>query len=464
MAAIATLKDLYETLSPGLPGVGAAGLDRLRADGYARFLAEGVPTPKVEGWKYTNLRDLAGISLAPARSAANSDGAPSAWDLPSVAPGKTHRLVFVDGVFNAALSAVGPLPEGVALDSLRGLIDASPAYAAEVLDRFPAPKADSGLRVGPNPGRGQTQGLVALNGAFLAEGAVLTVGEGVNLAQPVEVVFVATAADGTWHPRLLIDVAPGARVTVAEHHVSRGGGATFANIVTAIRVGEGATLRHAKFQEEAETALHLASITATVAASATYETFVLTTGARLARTDVQVRLEGSNASTRVSGAYGVDGNRHADFTSLIDHVSPNCTSREVVKGVIDGHGRAVFQGKIIVRPDAQKTDGHQLNRALLLSDTAEIDAKPELEIYADDVKCSHGATAGELDEDALFYLRARGIPADTARALLIAAFLDEVAEEIGDPALRAHATSRIQDRIGRLTGITVDAADLAVEE
>ncbi|MDZ5646188.1 Fe-S cluster assembly protein SufD [Nitrospirillum sp. BR 11828] len=463
MAAIATLKDLYETLSPGLPGAGAAGLDRLRADGYARFLADGIPTPKVEGWKYTNLRDLAGVSLAPAQgtidSAANTD-----LDLPSVAPGETHRLVFVDGVFNAALSAVGTLPAGVTLDSLRGLIESSPATAAEVLERFPAPKADTGLRVGPNPGRGQALGLVGLNGAFLAEGAVLTVGEGVTLAQPVEIVFIATAADGAWHPRLLIDVAAGATVTVAEHHVARGGGATFANIVSGVRVGEGAVLRHAKFQEEDDAALHLASVTATVAASGTYETFVLTTGGRLARTDVQVRLEGSGASTRVSGAYGVDGSRHADFTSLIDHVAANCTSREVVKGVIDGKGRAVFQGKIIVRPDAQKTDGHQLNRALLLSDTAEIDAKPELEIYADDVKCSHGATAGELDEEALFYLRARGIPADTARALLIAAFLDEVAEEIGDDRLRGYAIARIQDRIGRLTGITVDATDLAVEE
>ncbi|MDE1148421.1 MAG: Fe-S cluster assembly protein SufD [Azospirillaceae bacterium] len=457
MAAIATLKDLYETLSPALPGAGAAGIDRLRADGYARFVADGVPTPKVEGWKYTNLRDLAGVSLAPAQSAANTD-----FDLPSVAPGKTHRLVFVDGVFSAALSAVGELPEGVTLDSLRGQIEASPAYAAEVLDRFPVPKADTGLRVGPNPGRGQSGGLVGLNSAFLAEGAVLTVDEGVKLAQPVELVFVATATDGAWHPRVLVDVAAGAEVTVAEHHVARGGGATFANLVTAIRVGEGATLRHAKFQEEGESALHLASITATVAASAVYETFVLTTGARLARTDVQVRLEGSNARTRVSGAYGVDGSRLADFTSLIDHVAANCTSREVVKGVIDGRGRAVFQGKIIVRPDAQKTDGHQLNRALLLSDTAEIDAKPELEIYADDVKCSHGATAGELDEEALFYLRARGIPADTARALLIAAFLDEVADEISDATLRAFATARIQDRIGRLTGIAVDTA--ATEE
>ena len=220
-----------------------------------------------------------------------------------------------------------------------------------------------------------------------------------------------------------------------EHHVGLGIGATFANHVAEAYVGEGAILRHYKVQREGAEAFHLSNSVAKVGKDACYDNFILTTGARLARNEVRVAL-GLGSSCNVNGAYMIGGHQHCDTTTVIEHREPHCTSREVYKGVIDDTARAVFQGKILVRHGAQKTDGYQQNRALLLSDTAEIDAKPELEIYADDVKCSHGATAGELDDEALFYLRARGIDKETARGLLIGAFLAEALEEIPEESVR----------------------------
>jgi len=230
-----------------------------------------------------------------------------------------------------------------------------------------------------------------------------------------------------------------------EHHIGLGTGATLANHVGEVFVGEGASVHHYKIQREHTNAFHLSHTAARVASKGVYDNFILTIGAKLSRNEVRSVLDGEHADTHVSGAYMVRGDQHVDTTTLIDHAQPCCTSREVYKGAIDGTARAVFQGKIIVRPGAQKTDGYQQNRALLLSDTAEIDAKPELEIYADDVKCSHGATVGELDEQALFYLRARGIDKETARGLLIVAFLAEALEEIPEENVREYFQTMVSN-------------------
>ncbi|PWC34592.1 Fe-S cluster assembly protein SufD [Azospirillum sp. TSO35-2] len=404
-----------------LPGAGLSWLRDLRAQGRERFAAVGLPTIKNESWRYTNLRDLAKLSFQPAGAAQSS------FDLlPTVRPEGEDgpRLVFVDGRFRADLSSTDGLPPGVELLSLAAALTSHGDLLAEHLGRLAA--ADD-------------RPLVALNSAYLADGPFLRVPAGVQVERPVELVFASVGSDAAataFHPRTLILVEAGAKAVVVEHHVGRGAGTTLANHVAEIVVGEGATLHHYKSQREARGAIHLSHIAATVATGGHYDNFILTTGARLSRNEVVSRLDGTEARTHVSGGYLARGNQHADTTTLIVHAQPNGTSREVYKGVIDDTARAVFQGKITVCPGAQKTDGYQLNRALLLSDSAEIDSKPELEIHADDVKCSHGCTAGELDDNALFYLRARGIDLETARGLLIGAFLAESLEEIAEPSIR----------------------------
>ncbi|HYC01765.1 MAG TPA: Fe-S cluster assembly protein SufD [Azospirillaceae bacterium] len=418
--------DAFRDQAASLPGAGLPWLDRLRGIGIERFGAMGLPGPGLEAWKYTSLRPLEKRDFALATGAGGAVDA-----LPTVAPAGTAplRLVFVDGRHRPDLSSTTGLPQGVALEGLAQALARDPAGVEALLGRTAA--AD-GLP------------MVALNTAFITDGAVLRVARGVAVSQPLELVFVGTGDGLRWHPRIMVDVAENAQVTLVEHHLGQGGGAYFANVAAEVSVAQGGILRHYKIQRESVDAFHLATTVATVARDATYDTFVLTIGARLSRNEIHARLAGTGGNVKVSGAYAVRGEQHTDFTSLIDHAEPRCTSREVVKGAIDGKARAVFQGKIIVRPDAQKTDGYQLNRALLLSDQAEIDSKPELEIYADDVKCSHGATAGELDDDALFYLRSRGVPADEARGLLVRAFLDEAVEEIADEAVREHFQARIE--------------------
>ncbi len=412
-----------DQLKSGLPGAALSWVRDLRDQGRDRFAALGLPTIRNEAWRYTNLRDLAKLTFTPAATA-DSD---VRFDLlPTIrAEGESGpRLVFVDGRFRAELSSTAGLPAGVELLSLAAAFASHGDLIGEHLGRL-APADD--------------RPLVALNSAFLADGPVLRVAPGLSVDHPIELVFVSAGTEGqatSFHPRTLVVVGAGARAVVVEHHVGRGTGATLANHVAEIFVGEGATLHHYKAQREGAAAFHLSHTAATVAANGCYDNFILTMGARLSRNEVVSTLDGTNARTHVSGGYMVRGSQHADTTTLIDHAQPNGTSREVYKGVIDDTGRAVFQGKIIVRPHAQKTDGHQLNRALLLSDSAEIDAKPELEIHADDVKCSHGCTAGELDDDALFYLRARGIDKETARGLLIGAFLAEAMEEIAEDTIR----------------------------
>lgn len=417
-AAAQPYLDQYERVKGELPGAALSWVRDLRELGRGRFAELGFPTPRVEAWKYTSLKTLETVAFQPARPAA----AGVHFDvLPHV--GKGPRLVFVDGFLRADLSTTDGLPSGVTLTGLARALTTAPDLVGEHLGRLAV---------------SDEQRFVALNTAFLADGAVVRIGRGVDVAEPIELVFVSLGADDgavAFHPRTLLIAEPQSRATVIEHHLGLGTGATFANHVAEAYVGDGAILRHYKVQREGAEAFHLSNCVATVGRDATYDNFILTTGARLSRNEVRVAL-GRGASCAVNGAYMIGGRQHCDTTTVIEHREPNGTSREVYKGAIDGHGRAVFQGKIVVHPNAQKTDGHQLNRALLLSDTAEIDAKPELEIHADDVKCSHGATAGELADEALFYLRARGIPKDEARGLLIGAFLAEALEEIPDETVR----------------------------
>jgi Fe-S cluster assembly protein SufD len=413
----------------GLPGAGLPWLAHQREVGIERFRQSGLPTPRVEAWKYTNLRAMERIAFQPpaANEAALAFVAPTA--LPSVLadPGASRRLVFVDGRLHAGLSRTDGLPAGVRLMGLAEALATRPELVEGRLGRIASELVEP---------------LVGLNTALAEDGLVLIVDDGTTVAEPIEVVHLSATADRAvaYHPRSLVAVGKGALVTLVEHHlgiaVGPNAGASFANHVTEVEVAEAATFHHYKVQREGQGAFHVARTLVRIAADAHYDNFALTAGARISRNEIHARLDGTGVMCRLNGAYLIAGNQHADTTTFIDHASPECGSREVYKGAIDGEARAVFQGKILVRRGAQKTDGYQLNNALLLSDGAEIDSKPELEIYADDVKCSHGATVGEIDAAQMFYLRARGIPQDEARAMLIGAFLQEAVEEVQHEGVR----------------------------
>ena len=406
-------------------------LDSFRSAGRSRFAELGFPKVRQEAWRFTNLGALERTLFLPA-GAASARVAIDA--LPSVTP--SHRLVFVNGHFRADLSPAEGLPGGAIIGSLAAALAGHPELIETHLG---AQTGDAG------------HGIQALNAAHLADGAVLYLPKGVKLERPVELVLIGAGGPEplSWHPRLLVVLEAGAEATLIEHHLSLGdGAATFANGVSELSVGAGARLNHYKVQRENGAAFHLSTVSGRLEQGAVYEGFLLTLGARLSRNEVTLVLAGPGAEARLSGAYLVHGQQLADTTTLIDHATPHGTSNQLFKGVIDDAAHGVFQGKVLVRPGAQKTDARQLNRALLLSDDARIDAKPELEIHADDVKCSHGATAGDLDDDAMFYLRARGIDRDGARALLIGAYINEAIAEISSEPVReafeALAASRLR--------------------
>ena len=437
-ATIQPFVEQFGACEADLPGGGLGWLRDLRTAGIERFAALGLPSRREESWKYTSLRLLEKTGFEPAGAASSV----SIDRLPALFPqsGIGHRVIFVNGRLRQCISMPGELPEGVELGGL-----------AEALARDPDGIAADLGQIGQLDG----QSLLALNTAMMRDGLVLRIKRGVTIPLPIEVVYVAAAGPEpiSYHPRNLIVLEPDSHATIVEHHVGLGEGAYFANSATEISLGDGAELHHYKVQEEGPEAVHITTLHARLGRDAVYDSFTQTTGGRLSRNESSVRLDGEGAECHLNGAYLVRDSQHCDTTTVIEHLKPRTTSREVFKGVIDDAARAVFQGRIVVHQDAQQSNGHQLSKALLLSDKAEIDAKPELKIYADDVKCSHGATAGDLDHDALFYLRARGISEETARHMLIEAFLTDTINEIAAeglcPALMAsvgHWLSTAADR------------------
>lgn len=424
----------FDSRRHALPGNDVSWMGDLRQANMARFAGLGLPTNRVEAWKYTSLRPLARKRFVPA---------PANLDLPGrdALPAPIEdgiRLVFANGRFAPGLSDVADLPAGVRVRSL-----------AEVLAREPDDLHDRLAAGGP-----ADHPLFALNTALMEDGLVVDVDDGARLKMPLDVVFAAQPMDAVvaLHPRNVVRLGDGAEATLVERHIAVGDGEYLVNGGCQISLGTGARLHHYKLQDEGEDATHLFMTEVDAAESAVYDGFVMTVGGRLSRNQISASLDGSHANVRLNGAYALRGRQHADHTSLIEHVAPDARSRQIYHGAIDERARGVFQGQIVVRQAAQKTDGHQLNRALLLSDEAEIDSKPMLEIYADDVKCSHGATTGDLDDTALFYLRSRGIPPAEARGLLIAAFLNEVIAEIDVERLRPLFEARVAEWLARGRG------------
>jgi Fe-S cluster assembly protein SufD len=438
-----TLAEQFGHIRAALPGADVPWLDSLRADSLGRFADLGWPTAKTEAWKYTSLKDVQTVPFGLGRSAKTAE---SVEVVPCLFP-DTHtgpRLVFVNGHFSARLSALGDMPEGVTAASLAEVLKTDPAV---LKDRLGHIGGDAG---GPEDKSGG-QPLLALNTAFMNDGFVIVVGTGTVVEDPIEIVFIGGfGGENVVHNvRNLIVMEENSRATIVENYVGFPASAFVHNEGCEVGVAAGAGLKHYKLQTEGFETTHLNTVHVDVERDATYETFMLSTGARLTRNEKTVRLKGAGAQCAVNGAFLLRGTQHCDNTTVIEHLVPHTSSREVFKGALDGESRGVFQGRIVVHKDAQKTDGHQMCKTLLLSDKAEIDTKPELEIYADDVKCSHGATAGQIDEGALFYLRSRGIPEVAARELLIEAFLGEALDEISDERVRGLLRGKVGHWLAR---------------
>ena len=419
-----------------LPGAGLLWLDALRAEG-RRLSADGLPSTRLEAWKYTSLAPLADIDFVPPAvdAVAEADLGPDAF---AAADGPS--LVFVNGRLSVRHSRFDALPRGLRIVGLAQGLSDDPA-SVEALIGETAP-----LNGDP---------MAAFNAAFAADGCIVETEADAVVEQPVRLRFVAAPGSEplAYHPRVIVRLGADSRITLVECHEGPADGVTWSNPLVDVQVGERATLSHVKLQIEGGGAYHTALTKAALAGEGRYESHLLALGARLARHEIHVRFDGDGGRCVLGGGYMARGSQHVDNTTVIDHAVPHCESREVYKGVLDDTARGVFQGRIVVRQDAQKTDGHQLSRTLLLSPKAEIDTKPELEIYADDVKCSHGATAGEPEADQLFYLRSRGLDHRTALALIVEGFMGELLEEIGHEPVRAALAARVADWIGEARGV-----------
>jgi Fe-S cluster assembly protein SufD len=399
-------------------GAGSPRLAALRARALDAFTAEGLPTTRLEEWRYTSLADLAAVDwrLAAERTPAVERDAVEALASPVFACG---LLVFWNGRLVPGLGALrAPDVEIVTLAEARRAGRELPARLGTLVDPKEHP-------------------LAALATALLDDGVAIRLPAGARLEQPLHLVFLSDGSGGAVaaQPRVLIEAGRGAHAVVVQDHVSRAGGPVLTNAVTELHLGPGARLEHVLLQREGEEVFHVSNTAAQVERDAHLGTHVVSFGGRLVRNDLAVQLAGEGAEARLSGLFLCTGDRLVDNHTFVDHALPRGTSRQLYKGVLADRSRGVFRGRVRVRPGAQQTDARQSNPNLLLSDGAEIDGKPQLEIYADDVKCSHGSAIGRVDENALFYLRARGIDEAAARALLVRGFAAEVLAALPEPAL-----------------------------
>ena len=407
------LAQYFAEFGAQLPG--NADVAELRKAAIETFNRQGLPHRRIEEWKYTDLRSNMQVAFAPALAAGGSvDRTSLDRHLAAFSGIDAIRLTFVDGVFDAGLSDE-PASGG-------GGIEFMPISQALVDQCF----AD--LHGKPHPTI-DTGSIGALNTAFMSDGAALVISA--SPAKPLHIVHVATGAQpAAISTRHVISVAEGVTATLIESHITVGSQAAQVNALTQLGIAANAKVTHIKMQREAETSTHLSKWIVDLDTESAYWGFQYSAGARLARNEIDINFKGPNATADVSGIDLLGGEQHCDTTMVIDHAEPGCESRELFKFVLDDRARGIFQGKVVVHPRAQKTDGKQMAQALMLSPDCEFDSKPELEIYADDVACGHGSTCTEIDPDLVFYCRSRGIPEATARALLVESFVAEAIEKI----------------------------------
>ena len=428
------ISESFEVASAKLPG--SAAVQARRALAIGAFSGLGLPHRRIEEWKYTDLR----ANLKEVLPAAVEDKTPLTIAELIVALGPlahvdAHRIVFVNGHHRADLSDTADAA-GLTISTIGKALQSA------------SEEAVASLASTPEGG----DAVEALNTAFMTDGAIVEVAKGAALDKPLLMIFVRAGSDANAVTvRNLIKAGEGASATIIEADVVLPGAVRDAhlNTLTEVSVGKGATLNHVKVAVDEGKSLHLSNWEVQLAADANYSGFQFSSGLGFARNGINVLFDGEGSKLDLSGAYLARHSEHVDTTLVVDHAVPRCESRELFKGVLDGHGRGVFQGKIIVRPDAQKTDGKQMSQALMLSEDAEFDSKPELEIYADDVVCGHGTTSAELDPDLLFYCRSRGIPEKEARALMIGSFIGEALDKVEHEGLREALASYAMQWLGR---------------
>ncbi|MBI2839266.1 MAG: Fe-S cluster assembly protein SufD [Acidobacteria bacterium] len=409
-------------------------LQAMRRSAIDRLASTGFPSKRDEEWKYTNISPVLERVFAPVITSQGNGVARRDVDRFTFGAVAWHTLVFIDGHFSRELSTLHPLHDGVIIGSLAETIDRQ----FEAIEPYLA-------RVTPH----DTDAFTALNTAFLRDGGFVFVPDAVAIESPVHLLYVATGGTGAHmvHPRNLIVARENSAVTVVESFVRISDGVCFTNPVTEIVMGPHASVEHYKLQDESPDAYHVGSIHSRQGRDSVYTSICVSLGAALSRHNIVSTLDGKGAECTLNGLFTATGTRHVDVHTTIDHLQPNCSSREVYKGILDGRSHGVFNGKIIVRPDAQKSDARQTNKNLLLDGRARINTKPQLEIFANDVKCTHGATVGRLEAESLFYMRSRGIGEQTARAILTKAFASEIVDFIKPDPIRAHLDSVLHEQI-----------------
>jgi Fe-S cluster assembly protein SufD len=403
-------------------------LRELRRGAMARFTELGFPTGKLEEWKFTSVAPIARTRFRPAPP----DSRPV--PLPAAVPAGAPHIVFLNGRYSPAQSNLGGLPQGVRVGSLAEFL--TNGRAEEHLARYAAWREEA---------------FVALNTALAEDGAFIEISRGTVLREPIYVVFCSTPSGepAMSHPRNLILAGEASQAAIVEVYAGGAGGNYFTNAVTELLAGETAVIEHYKLQQESQEAFHVATLQVRQQRSSNFAAHSVSLGGALVRNNVNAVLDGDGAQCTLNGLYLTGGRQHVDTHTVLDHAKPHCGSREYYKGILDGRSSAVFNGGIVVRKDAQKTDAIQSNKNLLLSRDAVINTKPQLQIWADDVRCTHGATIGQLDSEALFYLRSRGIGHDEARHLLTYAFANDVLGRMKLEELRAHLERQMFARLSK---------------
>ncbi|MGH9516783.1 MAG: Fe-S cluster assembly protein SufD [Terriglobales bacterium] len=401
-------------------------LQALRKSAFARFCEVGFPTTHDEDWRFTNVSAIAKTSFELSRDVRLSHRDLEQFGI----AGRGCQLVFVNGNFSRELSAIGQLPAGVSVNSLAEEISANSSSVESHLGRYLDIRRDA---------------FSALNTAFAEDGGYVHVRRGVVLSDPIYLLFISTAGDKPLmsHPRNLIVIENEAQATVVEDYVSIGETAAFSNTATELIAGENAVVSHSMIEREHRQAFNVSTLRIQQGRSANVSSHSVLLGGGLVRNNVHPVLAGEGGECLINGLFIGNGRQHLDNYMQVEHASPHCASRQFYNGILDDHAHGVFHGRIIVHKDAQKTDAKQTNRNLLLSDDSRIDTKPQLEIYADDVKCTHGATIGQIEENALFYLRSRGIDEISARKLLLLAFANECLDRMAPGVARNHVEKLI---------------------
>ncbi len=411
-----------------------AWISPLRKAGMDRFAELGFPTLSDEDWRFTNVAGIAKLPFRPVLAPAACQLTRETIETFTFGRLPAHRLVFVDGHHAPLLSDFGTVPNGVEISSLAAAL----CTDSEPLRQHLARHAST-----------ERQAFTALNTAFFQDGAFIRIPDRVTIETPIHLLFIATGktSGATLQPRILVLAGKHSQATILESYVSLADAGYFTNAVTELILEDAAIIEHCKFQDESLNASHIAAVHAHLGRAANLAYHSVATGAHLSRNNIRTVLAGEGVECVLNGLYLTKGNQLADHHMVVEHAEPHCNSHEYFNGILDGRSKGVFHGRILVRQPAQKTDAKQTNKNLLLSEDATIDTKPQLEIYADDVKCTHGATIGQLNEESIFYLRARGIGMETARRMLIHAFAGEIIERIRHSGAREELDKLVWDRL-----------------